>query len=385
MLGWPERLKNETETVLTGGFTLKTTVKFTAGAAAVLAGSLAMGAAASADTIVLRMGSGHPSKPVPYVRNMEHHMANYITKRVAAETKHKVRIIHAYAGKIAKVHETLEAVEKGLLDIGGWCVCFESAKMLPMNWDYFTPFTTGDVRVQVAVKRRIMGEHPEIYDMLDKKYNQTLVALTGFDNYGLGTKFAWTDVNELKGKKIIAAGPNLPWVERFGAIPVTTTLPTAYNALATGVAQGFIMFPGVYFGFKFHEPAPYFKVTNLGAIAQTIVTMNKDTMKKLPAEVLNIIKDAGRSYEEVATLDAYNSEGIGLAKLKKAGAKVSTLPVVQQAKWAEALKDWPNERAHDLAKGYKIDGPAIMEKYMKYMEEAGHKWPYRYKFKPLGS
>jgi len=26
-----------------------------------------------------------------------------------------------------------------------------------------------------------------------------------------------------------------------------------------------------------------------------------------------------------------------------------------------------------------------VEKYMKYMEEAGHKWPYRYQFKQLGS
>lgn len=364
---------------------MRHSTKIAAGLAAVLAGSLAFGTAANAKTYVLRMGSGHPSKPVPYVRNMEHHMADYITKRVEAETDDKVRIIHAYAGKIAKVHETLEAVEKGLLDIGGWCVCFESAKMLPMNFDYFTPFTTGDIRTQVKVKRRLMKEHPELYDMLDKKYKQRLIALTGFDNYGLGTKFEWTDVDELKGQKIIAAGPNLPWVERFGAIPVTTTLPTAYNALATGVASGFIMFPGVYFGFKFHEPAPYFKVTNHGAIAQTILTMNESSRKNLPAKILGIIDDAAKSYEEAATLDAYESEAIGLDKLKKAGAHVSTLPIEQQAKWAESLKDWPNERAHDLAKEFKIDGPAIMEKYMKYMEEAGHKWPYRYQFKPLGS
>lgn len=360
-------------------------MKLTAGIAAVLAGTAVFGTAVDAKTFVLRMGSGHPSKPVAYVRNMEHHMANYITKRVKAETGHNVRIIHAYAGKIAKVHETLEAVEKGLLDIGGWCVCFESAKMLPMNFDYFTPFTTGDIRKQVKVKRRIMAEHPELYDMLDKKYKQSLIAMTGFDNYGLGTKFAWSDVSELKGKKIIAAGPNLPWVERFGAIPVTTTLPTAYNALATGVAQGFIMFPGVYFGFKFHEPAPHFKITNHGAMAQTVLTMNHGTMKKLPADVLKIIKDAAASYEEAATIDAYKSEASGLKKLEGAGAKISTLPVEQQAKWAAALKDWPNERAHDVAKAFKIDGPAIMEKYMKYMEEAGHKWPYRFKFKPLGS
>lgn len=347
--------------------------------------SLVAGAAAEAKTFTLRFGAGHPSKPTPYVRTMENYLANEITRRVEGETDHKVRIIHAYAGKIAKVHETLEAVEKGLLDIGGYCVCFESAKMLPMNLDYFTPFTTGDVRRQVEVKRRLMAEHPELYDMLHKRYNQRLIAINGFDNYGLGTKFEWSDVSQLKGKKIIAAGPNLPWVERYGAIPVTTTLPTAYNALATGVAQGFIMFPGVYFGFKFHEPAPYFKVTNLGAMAQNVLTMNLETRKRLPADVLKIIDEAAKGYEREATLDAYRSEAIGLANLRKAGAFVSTLPIEQQAKWAEALKDWPNERAHDIAKGYSIDGPAIMEKYMKYMEQAGHTWPYRYRFKPLGT
>ena len=140
---------------------MKHVTKITAGALAVVAGSLAFNTAVDAKTFVLRMGSGHPSKPVAYVRNMEHHMANYIKKRVAAETKHKVRIIHAYAGKIAKVHETLEAVEKGLLDLGGYCVCFESAKLLPLNWDYFTPFTTGDIRKQVDVKWRVMKEHPD--------------------------------------------------------------------------------------------------------------------------------------------------------------------------------------------------------------------------------
>ena len=67
---------------------------------------------------------------------MEKVLVPNIKKRVAAETKHKVRIIEAYAGKIAKVHETLEVVEKGLLDIGSYCVCFETAKLLPWNFDY---------------------------------------------------------------------------------------------------------------------------------------------------------------------------------------------------------------------------------------------------------
>lgn len=48
-----------------------------------------------------------------------------------------------------------------------------------------------------------------------------------------------------------------------------------------------------------------------------------------------------------------------------------------------ALKKWPNERANDMSK-YGIDGVKIMNKYMKYMEEAGHKWPHRVKFTKTG-
>ena len=95
----------------------------------------AIATSAIAGSYTLRVGSGHPSAPTAYVTGMEKVFVPNIKKRVAAETKHKIKIIEAYAGKIAKVHETLEAVEKGLLDIGSYCVCFETAKLLPWNFD----------------------------------------------------------------------------------------------------------------------------------------------------------------------------------------------------------------------------------------------------------
>ena len=357
-----------------------------AAAVALAAVALAWAPTSDAATFVLRLGAGHPSKPTPYVRNMEHYLADEISKRVAAETGHKVRIIHAYAGKIAKVHETLEAVEKGLLDIGGWCLCFESAKMLPMNFDYFTPFTTGDIRRQVEVKLRVMAEHPELYDMLDRKYGQKLIALTGFDNYGLGTKFAWDDVSQLKGRKIIAAGPNLPWVERFGAIPVTTTLPTAYNALATGVAQGFIMFPGVYFGFKFHEPAPYFKVTNLGAMAQTVLTMNLETRKKLPAG-----RGWGSSTRRARATSGRRPSTPGGARrpgstsCARRAPRSRRSPSRSRRNGPKRSRTGPTNAPTTSPGTSRSTARRSWEKYMEYMEQAGHEWPLRYRFKPLGT
>ena len=73
----------------------------------------AIATSAIAGSYTLRVGSGHPSAPTAYVTGMEKVFVPNIKKRVAAETGHKIKIIEAYAGKIDKVHETLEAVEKG--------------------------------------------------------------------------------------------------------------------------------------------------------------------------------------------------------------------------------------------------------------------------------
>ena len=100
--------------------------------------------------------------------------------------------------------------------------------------------------------------------MYSKKYNQKFLGMTGWDDYGIGTVKPWSKANDLKGVKIVAAGPNLPWVSLFGAVPVTSTLPTLYNDLATGVGEGNIIFPSAQAGgFKFYEVAPYLSLIHI--------------------------------------------------------------------------------------------------------------------------
>ena len=343
--------------------------------------------ASFADTVLLRVGSGHPSKPTSYVTMMEKVLVPNIKKRVAAETNHKIKIIEAYAGKIAKVHETLEAVEKGLLDIGSYCACFEASKLLPWNFDYFLPFTAQNLETTWAVKHKVIKRFPQLTKMLEDKYNQKFIAMQGFDDYGIGTVKQWNKAQELKGVKVIAAGPNLPWVSLFGSIPVTSTLPTMYNDLATGVAKGVIIFPSAHAGgFKFYEQAPYWKVIGFGAMAQTITTINLKTLAKLPPEVAKIVMEEAANYERSAVKDGQRRYQKGLTDLMKLGQKkgindaVTYLPVAQQKIWAETIKDWPNSRAADITKGYPgIDGAALMNVYMEEVEKTGHKFPVRYK------
>lgn len=342
--------------------------------------AVALASTAMAKTYTLRIGSGHPSKPVQYVSSMEHFFVPEVIKRVKARTKHEVKFIQSYAGTVAKVHQTLEAVQQGRLDIGGFCQCFEPTKAMGMNLIFFVPFTTTDIELQVKIFRRILKEFPGLHNPYEKRYNQKLIAITGFDDYGLGTKFAWTDPSELKGHKISAAGPNLPWLTHTGAIKVTTTLPTAYNDMKSGVAEGILIFPASYWGFKFHEVAPYFKVIEIGAVSQISLTMNLDTRKRLPKEIVAIIDEVAREYEVVATRGSSKKFAFGIAQLKKVGAKVSWITPKAKLAWATALKDWPNKMAQRLNKrGY--PGSKAMRAYMQYLRDAGHKFPVDYVIK----
>ncbi|HSG66563.1 MAG TPA: hypothetical protein VLD39_16255, partial [Gammaproteobacteria bacterium] len=129
-------------------------------------GLAASSVAANAELITLRVGSGHPAGAIVYATGMRDYLVPELRRRVAEETSHELRIIEGYAGSIASVAETLEAVQVGMLDIGGYCTCFEPAKLFLHNFSYFVPFgpQTGETGVQFA--RQVYDAHPWLEEQL---------------------------------------------------------------------------------------------------------------------------------------------------------------------------------------------------------------------------
>lgn len=354
----------------------------TLGLAAVLglgaATAMSAFAPASAENFTLRIGSGHNPGPVGYVKMMRDFFVPQVTERVAARTDHTIEFVEGYSGTIVGVFETLEGVQDGVVDIGGFCVCFEEDKTAAMNVTYFLPFTTPDPRVSVQVLNNLIDEFPQIVEDLESQFNQSLIAISGFDNYGLGTNFEWDNTSDLVGKKILAAGPNLPWLPE-GTIGVNTTLPTAFEQLDTGVGEGIIIFPGTYFGFKFYEPAANYKVTNFGAMSQIALTMNLDTRAALPAEVVAIIDEVAKEYEQVTAQWNVDSEASGLEALRGV-IPVTEMTRAAQIDWANALEAWPAERAaflNDTVPGA-VDYADVMCRYIELFNDAGHEFPANY-------
>ena len=96
--------------------------KFKATLMAAVIGTLGM-TAAQAENIKLRIASGHPSANT-YVNLMQSFFVPEVTKRVAERTQHKVEFVEGYGGSMVKVADTLEGVQSGIVDIGGYCFCF---------------------------------------------------------------------------------------------------------------------------------------------------------------------------------------------------------------------------------------------------------------------
>ena len=253
-----------------------------------IAAILSTVASASADSFTLRIGSGHPKGPAPYVNTMSDFFAVEVSRRVAEETEHKVEFIEAYGGAIAGVADTLESVQQGILDIGAFCICFEPSKMFLHNFPYYLAFGPQKSSDAIAAARQVYEAHPWLKEVMNEEYGQQFLGLGVWDNYHLGTKEEWETVEDLKGVKIGGAGPNLPWLEYVDAIPVQSTLPEGYLALKTGVYTGWLMVPSAYNGFKFYEPAPYYTKIGFGAMPVIMMTANEKKMASLPEDVRNI-------------------------------------------------------------------------------------------------
>ncbi len=337
----------------------------------------ATASAAYADNFTFRIGSGHPNGPAVYVADTANFFVPEVKRRVAEETEHTVDFVEGYGGAIAGVAETLEAVQNGILDIGSYCMCFEPSKLFLHNFPYYAPFGPQDSIQQMKATRATYDAVPWLEEQFTSEYRQVLLGLHGWDNYHLGTTNPWDTVADLQGVKIGGAGPNLPWLEFAGAIPVQSSLPEGYLSLQTGVYDGWLMFPSAYLGFKYYEPSPHYTLIGFGAMGVNALTMNQRKFDSLPADVQQIIREVGRAYEEQAGASLNARQESGLKGLAEVGAQIKTLSDEARAGWAVSLDAFPNQQAKD-ADGRGMPGTEVMNAYLKAVDESGYTWPHAY-------
>jgi C4-dicarboxylate-binding protein DctP len=327
----------------------------------------------------LRIASGHPPANT-YVALLQNFFVPEVSKRVAAKTKYKVEFVEGYGGSMVKVADTLEGVQSGIIDLGGYNFGFEPSNLPLHPFQVMLPFGTMSPTMSVKLARIVYDKVPYLSKVLEDKFNQRLIALIADNGYNLGTTFDWNTVADLKGRKIAGAGLNLKWLEFAGITGVQSSLPEAYTAMQTGVYNGWIMFPSGWVNFKLFEIGKYYAETGFGAITWHGLTMNKARFAKLPKEVQDIILEVGREYEVLTGKVNEENYPKQMEQLRAAGAVVKKIPESVRVEWATALKDWPQQKADELDK-LGLPASQVLKLTIEEAEKLGYKWPVRYKIK----
>lgn len=343
-----------------------------------LAGATAITAVASvamAEEINLRIGSGH-SPSVVYAGLMIDYFQTELKRRVEERTDHTISFVEGYSGSIVKVTEVLDGVQDGIIDIGGFCFCFEPSNLPLHAFQVMLPFGTMNPELSLKIAQEVYAEVPYLTDVFEDKFNQILLARIADGGYNLGTSFAWENLSDLKDQKLAGAGLNLNWLEFAGVSPVQGSLADAYTGMTTHIYEGWIMFPSAWVSLKLYEPGPFYTLIGFGSMTWHGLTINKDTWDELPDDVKPILLEVAADYEQ-QTGEVNLSEYDRLVEELRGLITVTEIAPEVRKEWAESLAEWPQEMANELnAQG--LPATQVLNLALERAEANGYTWPMRY-------
>ena len=337
----------------------------------------ALAGGAHADNITLKIGSGHPVNGFAYVMAADEHFTTEVTRR-AAEKGHKVRFVKAFGGSVAKVDAIVEAVQRGTFDIGLAVPPFEPARMPLLNFAFNAPFVSSDPLLTQKVANRMLREVPALQDSM-KPYNIRVLNLTVQEPYGVISSFDWTRVEQIKGHKFGVAASNGPLYAAVGVAPVIVPAPEAYMALKTGMIDGQVFFASGMEAFRLYEVAKYFVLTGQGSYVGGAMLMNEGTRKRLPREVVEILESVAIETADKAAGISKKRADDAVEKIKAQGVKFVELDDVQKRVWMEQIHGLVSQAVTD-ANRRGLKGAEVYTAYIRFMTEAGYKFPVKYRF-----
>jgi len=360
-MGIPNKLREAK--IMRARHSVVTTAAIAVAAASVVSGTFP---AAAAETINLTFLSGFP----PAMTSTGAFINAYkpsVDAQLAKSGKYKINWNMAHSGQIVKPRGELEGVETGLGDIGIVITAFHADKLPLYKVPYVTPFTTKKTGYMAATYRKLQRQFPEFAKTWDA-FNQVQVGTTvNVDNYMLISSTPLKSLSDLKGKKVGAAGANLPWVTPTGAAGVQTNLADAYNSLSTGIYNAMIVWPQAMGGFKLCEAAPFALDADLGSASVHALNVNKDVWQALPAEVKDALTAASEPWdnEQLRLLSTGAEKGLARCRTEF-GMKYTRMSPEDQKAWAFGLPNLAQEwaKAND-SKG--LPGTPVLKAYMEAM------------------
>ncbi len=326
-----------------------------------------MATVAHAETYNLTMASSHPTV-LPWVGQLSTLVVAESNNRLEAMgSEDRIEWTEAYGGSLYGFKDTLEAVGDGLTDAGWVGTLWEGSKMPLQNVTYFTPFVSDDLVGTLQIMNELHREVPALQEAWEDQ-NVVFLGASGVETYHLMTNFPVNSLEDLRGRKILAPGPSANWIKHLGAVPVNGALPTYYNQVQTGVADGMVVILTGAFPNKHYEVAPYVTLVGIGAHMTGGLGINKDVWDGLSGDVRQVLTELGDEYTVAHAQEVEARYQNFLAQLPDVGATVTELPATEVDSWAETMPDLAGEWVDaNAAKG----AAEVLAAYMAKVSEAG--------------
>ena len=190
------------------------------------------------------------------------------------------------------------------------------------------------------------------------------------DTYHLLTTFPVKSLADLNGRKIVGAPALGPWLGGTGAVAVAGGLPSMYQQIQTGVAEGTIIIPTGAYPLRLHEVAPYVTLVDTGVTTNGGLAANADSWDRFPDDVKTVLLELGREYSLGHAQVVKEKSDTSIELMKEAGATVTSMSEADRQAWVAGLPELGAEWIAAVeAQG--LPGTEIMNAYMDAMEAKG--------------
>lgn len=348
--------------------------KYLSTSAIVLTATLAasvMSPVASAKTVKLIVAAPAPAV-VTFVAMTKKKFIPEINKRLAATGKDfKIKWIGAYAQAVAKAHETFEAVEENIAQVGLIVKNFEESKLPLEQYAAMVPFSGETVDDMPDIDANIRKMVPSMNDGYSK--NGQIFLISGVSPmYDLFTTFPVKSIDDLKGRKIGVSGVLGQFFRGTGATTVSSAMVESYTSIRSGVYDGYPISIGLAFPFKTYEAAKQYTKVSFGVATGTAITVNTTVWKSFPRYVQEIFRDVAKKWPhwQVATDKKKLAKFSGI--MKKKGVKFGEMSHKERLRWANAMPNISREWAkRQDAKG--LPGSKVLAAYFGELKRVNAK------------
>ena len=291
-----------------------------------------------------------------------------LAKQVAEKTEGRVTIKIFWGAVLGKVTDWLKMVGEGGVAQGGFIIPTYHQWEIPLFAASGLPFFTKGYRVAPKAIWELYKEWPLMQDEMKRAKVKPLGAFQPHAHW-VGVKQPFTSIDELKGKKVWAAGFWMELANAFGIVNVAMTAPEVYDALQKGVITGIIGMPYHTFRtFKYYEMTKVLVEWPFGGQPVNFLGVNQDVWdNQISPEDQKTIEKIALDLQFDWFVKAQDEEAAALSKFFKDNG-------VTEIKLS----------AEELAKIEKVGKDVIWNSWLKTAKEKGvpgEEWMKRYQEK----